>query len=199
MTAASMSAGDDPRWTAFNTTGFACSCGERHIGLFPINLHVPIGWTGSADYEPEEAFRMDRDFLSPSLCVWQDKNFAVRMRLFLSMRGAEPAAFLFTVWAKIDRVEFENYVTALRNNTVEAGEPMSARLMNRLGGFPDTFNLMGTAYQQPGGALPVLLIHGLQVDHMSEPDLIRQQRDGIGVDRMLQLFAAYGHDMGKGQ
>ncbi len=199
MTATNLSAGDDPRWTAFNTKGFACSCGERHVGLFPINLHVPIGWTGATEYEPEEAFRMDRDFMSSTLCVWQGKNFAVRTRLFLTMQGADPAAFLFTVWAKLDRPEFESYIAALRNNRLRAGEPMPARLMNRLGGFPDTFNLMGTAFQQTDGGLPVLLIHGIQAGHLSEPDLIRQQHEGIGVDRMLELFAAYGHDMSKGQ
>jgi hypothetical protein len=119
----------------------------------------------------------------------------VRTRLFLTMRGAEPAAFLFAAWAKIDKLEFENYVAARKNKTLRNGERMSARLVNRIGGFNDTLNLMGSAFHQTDGGLPVLLIHGLQVGQMVEHDLIRQQRDGIGVDRMLQLFAAYGHNM----
>jgi hypothetical protein len=32
---------DDPRWAKFNEEGFACSCGQRHVGLFPIQMQTP--------------------------------------------------------------------------------------------------------------------------------------------------------------
>lgn len=70
-----------------------------------------------------------------------------------------------------------------------------ARLVNRLSGYPDTGNLMGSAFQQEDGAPPILLIHGPQPDNDPKHPLIEEQRQGIGVDRMLELFAAYGHDM----
>ncbi len=84
---------DDPRWGAFNTKGFGCSCGERHAGLFPINLHHPAGWPYAKEYEPDEKLRPDGNFLSANYCVWNGQFFAMRMRLPIQMRGAAPAAF----------------------------------------------------------------------------------------------------------
>ena len=72
---------NDPRWKAFNERGFACACGERHAGLFPINIHHPIGWPGANDYAPDDALRLDGNFLSANFCVWDGKYFAMRMRL----------------------------------------------------------------------------------------------------------------------
>ncbi len=198
MAAGSGSVLDDPRWRAFNEQGFACSCGERHVGLFPIHIETPIGWPGPKEYEPDDALRMDGDFLSSSYCVRQGKYFAVRTRLPLQIIGAVPAAFLYTVWASFDRPDFEGYVDAVRNKRLKNTARARARLVNRLGGFPDTNNLMGTAMQEEDGGPPVLFIHGLQADNRTNHPLIREQREGIGVDRVLELFAAYGHTMNTG-
>lgn len=189
---------DDPRWRAFNGKGFACSCGERHVGLFPIHMHHPVGWPGPKEYEPDEALRMDGDFLSANFCVWEGKYFALRMRLPIQMRGAAPAAFMYTVWASLDRPDFEGYLDARKNNRLKNTSRSRARLVNRLSGFPDTSRLMGTAFQQEDGGPPLLLIHGPQPDNSPDHPLIGEQRHGIGVDRMFDLFAQYGHDMGRG-
>src|SRR5574339_675090 len=90
---------DDPRWRRFNARGFACSCGERHVGLFPIQLHHPAGWPYAKEYEPDENLRLDGNFLSADYCVWNGQYFAMRMRLPIQMRGVAPVAFMFTVWA----------------------------------------------------------------------------------------------------
>lgn len=185
----------DPRWNAFNTQGFQCSCGERHTGLFPINLHHPIGWKGGDEYEPDEPIRMDGDFLSGNFCVVQGKFFAMRMRLPLRMRGAEPAAFMFTVWASLDRGDFEAFHAAYSANKLSTDVKVPARLVNRVGGYPDTFNLMGSAFQELDRAPPILIIHGIQAGPNNAHPLLAEQRFGIDVDRMLELFAAYGHDM----
>jgi hypothetical protein len=186
---------DDPRWRAFNAQGFACSCGERHVGLFPIHMQHPIGWPGPKDYEPDEALRMNGDFLSGNYCVWEGKYFSMRMRLPIQIRGAQPAAFMYTVWASLNRADFEGYLDAVRNRRLNNISRAQARLVNRLSGFPDTFKLMGTAFQQDDGGPPLLLIHGPQPDNNPQHPLIQEQRQGIGVDRMIELFAAYGHDM----
>ncbi len=111
------------------------------------------------------------------------------------MRGAAPAAFTFTVWASVDRPDFEAYLDAKKNNRLSNTSRSLARLVNRLNGFPDTFNLMGTAFQQEDGGPPLLLIHGPQPNNTADHPLILEQRNGIGLDRAMELFAAYGHDM----
>ncbi len=188
----------DPRWNAFNSQGFACSCGERHVGPFPIHLHHPVGWIGADTYEDDNALRMDGDFLSSNFCVLGGKFFAMRMRLPVQLRGAEPTVFLYTVWASMDRVDFESFANAARTGKHAQDFRVSARLVNRVGGYPDTYNLTGSAFQQLDGSPPALLIHGLQAGPNNQHPLLLEQRDGIGVDRMLELFAAYNHDMRNG-
>ena len=185
----------DPRWRAFNSKGFACSCGERHVGLFPIHMHTPMDWPGSKEYANDDDLRMDGDFFSHNLCVWEGKYFAVRMRLPIQIQGAAPAVFLYTVWASLNRADFENYVAARKNGTLNNEAKAPARLINRISGFADTSNLMGVAFQQQDGGQPLLLVLGPQPDNDVNHRLIQEQRNGIGVDRMLELFAEYGHDM----
>ncbi len=189
---------DDPRWNAFNTQGFECSCGERHVGLFAIHLHHPVGWQGADDYAADADLRLDGNFLSSNYCVLDGKFFALRARLPLQMRGAAPAAFMFTVWASLDRIDFEAFTRDYRNNTLSRNNKVRARLVNRVGGYPDSYNLMGTAFQEMDGGPPLLLIHGVQAGVNNEHPLLGEQRHGIGMDRMLELFAAYGHEMRAG-
>ncbi len=188
----------DPRWNTFTRQGFTCSCGDRHTGLFPIHLHHPVGWPGKDEYESDNTLRLDGDFLSANFCVVQGKFFAMRVRLPFLMRGAEPAAFMFTAWASLDRADFEAFIDAYKTGKLDPDTRVRARLVNRVGGFPDSFNLMGSAFQQPDGGPALLLIHGLQAGVNNNHQLMVEQRDGIGVDRMLELFAAYGHDMRSG-
>lgn len=195
MTEIQDSVANDPRWKAFTTTGLNCSCGTVHVGLFPIHLHHPVGWQGGQEYEQDTALRMDGDFLSANFCVLQGKFFAMRMRLPFVIRGAEPSAFMFTAWASMDRPDFEQFVTAYRTGKLTQDVRVPARLVNRVGGFPDSYNLMGSAFQQADGAPPVLMIHGLQAPQNGDHMLLHDQRYGIGMERMLELFEAYGHDM----
>lgn len=187
---------DDPRWQAFNQSGFACSCGERHVGLFPINMLTPLGWKGSQDYDDDANVRLDGTFISANYCVSEGQGYALRMRLPLQMRGAAPAAFMYTVWAAVDRVYFEAYLNAKKAGTLSADNRFGARLVNRIAGYHDTANLVGVGFQQEDGWPPLLLLAGPQpYTNRPEHPIMQDQRNGIDVDKMLELFAAYGHDM----
>ena len=195
MADAPVSVLDDPRWAKFHEEGFACSCGERHVGLFPIQMQTPKGWPGEPVYEPNAALRMDGNFLSQDFCVMEGKYFAMRMRLPVAIRGAEPAAFMYTVWASLNQAEFEVYVDDARRSELRANARAPARLVNNINGYVNSGGLMGSALHQEDGGYPVLLLHGPQPDNDPNHTLLSDQRHGIGVDRMLELFAAYGHDM----
>ena len=186
---------DDPRWRTFNEAGFACSCGQRHVGLFPIHIAAPAGWSGPKEYQDDAALTLDGNFLSNSYCVSEGKYFAARMFLPLQMHGAAPAAFSFTVWASMERADFEALATARKNGTANNRVQARARLVNRLSGFANTMNLMGASFQQEDRPISLLLIAGPQLPELQNHELIQQQKDGIDVNRMLELFAAYGHDM----
>jgi hypothetical protein len=187
---------EDPRWQAFTSSGYACSCGDRHVGLFPINMLAPIGWDGRQDYEPDEEIQLERTFISSNYCVWDGQQFAMRMRLPLQIRGAAPAAFMYTVWAAVDRASLEAYLAAKQMGTLNNETRFGARLINRIAGHHDTSNLIGVAFQQEDGWPPIMLLAGPQ-PYTNRPDhpILAEQRQGIGFDRMLELFAAYDHDM----
>ena len=196
MSATGVSVLDDPRWTAFNRTGFACSCGDTHLGLVPINMLIPLGWSGPTEYQPDEALTLDGDFLSTHYCVSEGRSFALRVRLPLQMLGAAPAAFVYSAWATVSRADFEAYVAAKNAGTLDDTRYVIARLGNRLAGHHDTSNLMGAAFEQTDGGPPVMLLVGPQ-PYTNRPDhpLIAEQRDGIDLDRALELLAIFGHDM----
>ena len=187
---------EDPRWQAFNTSGFTCSCGQQHVGLFAINMLTPLGWGGPQEYAPDEDLRLDGTFISANYCVWEGQNFAMRMRLPLQISGAAPAAFMYTVWAAVDRINLETYLSDKQKGALSQNNRFGARLVNRLAGHHDTSNLVGVAFQEPDGGPPILLLAGPQ-PYTNRPDhpILAEQRQGISLDRALELFAAYGHDM----
>ena len=119
----------------------------------------------------------------------------VFQRLPVAIRGAEPAAFMYTVWASLNQAEFEVYVDDARRSELRANARAPARLVNNINGYVNSGGLMGSALHQEDGGYPVLLLHGPQPDNDPNHTLLSDQRNGIGVDRMLELFVAYGHDM----
>lgn len=195
MTAAALNPAQDARWLEFNQIGFACACGQHHVGLFPIHMLAPVGWTGRRDYAPDDALNLNGDFLSENFCVWQGQHYAMRMRLPIQIRGASPAAVMFTVWASVSRADMEACVEARKAGAYRGATQFSARLVTRIAGYAETSNLTGIAFQQPDGSQPLLLVAGPQPGANPGHALIADQRNGIGLDRVLELFAAYGHDM----
>lgn len=195
MIDAALNTADDPRWLELNHVGLACACGQRHLGLFPIHMLAPVGWTGAREYKADEALNLDADFLSENYCVWRGQHFAVRMRLPIQIRDAAPAALVFTVWASLTRPEIEAYAASRSIHGARSTAHLNARLLSRIAGYAETSNLSGIALQQADGTLPLLLVTGPQPGANPSHALITDQGNGIGLDRALEIYAAYGHDM----
>jgi hypothetical protein len=182
------------KWAQLNADGVACSCGERHVGLFALVFLRPPGWTGAPDPEPNSALRMDGNFLSQDFCVMEGKYFAVRMIVPLPIQGISPPAAPLAVWASLDRADFEAFVGALAENRHDKPERMQARLITRVGGYPDTFGLMGQAFPQADGP-PLLVLERNQAPGLAGGQLVSEHRDGATFDRLLDVYAAHQHDM----
>jgi hypothetical protein len=187
--------GADPRWERWHGAGLACSCGERHVGLFALKFLTPPGWTGASTPQPPGSLRMDGDFLSDDLCVMQGRYFAMRMSLPLPIRGAPPPAVLLSVWAAVERASFDHLRTARPTGMPSESDPQDpARLLTRIGGYPDTSGLMGRAFAQPDGP-PLLVLEKAQPGSFGIHPLITEHREGATLDRVFEVFAAQGHDM----
>jgi len=186
---------NDPRFKALNGgAGLQCSCGERHAEMFPIHLLKPIGWTSSEKYEPNEALRMDGDFMSFEYCVREGKYFCLRMILPLPIRGAPEQAMATTVWCAVNKPDFEAYLAAKQSGKLNDKARAPARLVNNLAAFPLTVNIMGVAGQNPQG-LPLFLSATDQQGFANDHQLLVEQRQGITLDRLFEIYAAHGHDM----
>lgn len=184
----------DPRWVQLNGGGVACSCGERHVGLFALTYLRPPGWTGAPAFEPISALRMDGDFLSQDFCVMEGKFFAMRMVLPLPIRDVSPPALPLLVWASLNRADFEAHLAALTEKRQDKPGRSQARLITRIGAYPDTFGLMGQAFPQADGP-PLLVIDRNQAPGAAGGPLISEHRDGATLDRLFDIYAAHQHDM----
>src|SRR5262249_38464044 len=60
---------------------------------------------------------------------------------------------------------------------------------NRLRGYPDTFNLKCQVHPRSGRRRPYIQLE--PIDH----PLVREQRNGITFDRLLEIYAIHGHDL----
>jgi hypothetical protein len=185
----------DPRWRRLHGDGVPCSCGERHLGLFALSFLRPPGWQGSPTPEPAGALRMDGDFLSEDLCVIQGRYFAMRMSLPLPVRGAPPPAAMLSVWAAVERPSFDHLRSARPTGMPSESDPQDpARLLTRIGGYPDTSGLMGRAFAQPDGP-PLLVLERAQPNGFGVHPLITEHREGITLDRLFEVYAAQNHAM----
>jgi hypothetical protein len=187
-------ASNDPRWVKFNGPGLKCSCGETHVGLISLSMLRPAGFPATVAQEPDAALRMDGNFLSTNYCVWEGKFFAIRMSMPMLIQGVPPPALLLSVWASVDEPSFKAYIAAVDGKTLNDKAQAQARLINRIGGFPDTFGILGVAFQQPNEAPLFLALNGPDGKPGTNP-IINEQRHGITLDRLFEIYAANNHDM----
>lgn len=186
---------NDPRWLALNGgAGLQCSCGERHAEMFPIHLLKPIGWPGPDDYQPDEALKTDGDFLSFQYAVREGKYFCLRMILPLPIKGAPQQALVLSVWCAVNKVDFEAYVANQKAGTLNDKARAPARLVNNLATYPTTVNIMGIAAQNPQD-LPLFLSAMDQEGFSNDHPLFVEQRQGLTLDRLFEIYTAHGHDM----
>lgn len=185
---------NDPRWVKFNGPGLKCSCGETHVGLIALSMLRPAGFPATAPVEPNSALRMTGNFISKDYCVWDGKYFSIRMSMPMAIQGVPAPALLLSVWASVDEANFKAYVAAVSGSTLNPQAQAQARLVNRIAGFPDTFGLMGVAFQQPNEPPVFLALHGPDGKESSNP-LIPEQRNGVTLDRLFEIYAENNHDM----
>jgi hypothetical protein len=184
----------DPRWIKLNGPGLRCSCGEHHVGLITLSMLKPAAWPGDAAPEPNSALRMTGNFISKDYCVWDGKYFAIRMSLPLAIQGIPAPAALLSVWGSVDGSAFKAYVEAVNAGALNSSAQAQARLVNRIAGFPDTFGLLGAAFQQPGEPPLFLVLTGADGKPSDNP-LIFEERNGITLDRLFEIYAENNHDM----
>src|SRR5262245_56756972 len=114
---------------------FTCpKCGRSHQGFPNLHYASPNYVNQIPEYE-----RPKRVFLTEDLCVIDDKDFFVRCRLLLPVRGISEE-FGWGVWSTLSEANFHRYQQHF-DEDMSGCSPMFGYLSNRLPDYPDTLNL----------------------------------------------------------
>jgi hypothetical protein len=178
----------DPRWIRLQN-GWCCSgCGVWHTGLFDLVADHPESWSGDGIRIPNSEMRVEPNILSDDFCIVDGDQFFIRCVLQLPIIGARNQRFGYGVWSSLSKTNFVSYVEAF--NDAEDGPigPWFGWFSNRLRGYPDTFLLKCKVHPRNGRQRPTLELepsaHPLSVEH----------HEGIGFDRILELYDLNGHE-----
>ena len=183
----------DPRWNQLRSRAWKCtSCGETHRGLFDLGCAKPDAWPDSEEYSPNSAAKDATHCLTEDFCVLNGEHYFVRCVLELPLVGAPGEAFGFGVWSTLSKKNFEIY-----QETFDSGEqgdlgPWFGWFSNRLKGYPDTLNLKCRVHPKAGRQRP-----WIELEPSGHP-LAQESRDGITYERLLEIYAAYGHGIAGG-
>ena len=149
----------------------------------------PDAWPGPDTLQPNSAVRKSKHFLSEDFCVLNGEHHFVRCRLPLPIVGSQGATFGFGVWSSLSAKNFQTYVTLFGRRKIPGSNPWFGWFSNGLIGYPDTFNLKCHVHPQQLRQRPLIELE--PTDH----PLAVEQRDGISFDRLLEIYAANGHDI----
>jgi hypothetical protein len=157
--------------------------------MFDLGADAPDHWGAVESVEPNNALRLDGDFLSEDFCVIDGESFLVRCLFEIPVRGFE-RKFGYGCWSTLSRENFNLYVEGFDDGACADAGPWFGWFSNSLRGFEETLNQPCRVSPRPGRQRPVI---GLE-----DPDhqLARAQDEGITPERLLELYAAYGHGPG---
>ena len=181
---------DDIRWRRLTRTGLRCgSCDELHKGLFDLAADAPAQWSGTEDPEPNSALGDRTTALTHDFCVIEGQGQFVRCVLRLPIMGGKDEFFGYGVWSSLSAKNFEIYRDTFDSR--EQGElgPWFGWFCSNLKGYPETVGMKCKVHPQSEGKRPLIELE--PTDH----PLSVEQRDGVTLDRLLEIFALNGHDL----
>jgi len=183
---------DDIRWHRLTRAGFVCAtCRETHVGLFDLGCDAPEPWPEAPTVEPNSALVGRSHVLTQDFCIVEGRDYFIRCVCRLPIVGAAEDEYLaYGVWSTLSPRNFEVYRDTFDSGEQEGLGPWFGWFSNRLKGYPDTLNMKCQVKPRAGRQRPFL-----ELESTAHP-LAVEQRDGISLDRLLEIFALNGHDLG---
>jgi len=129
-----------------------------------------------------------QNILTEDFCILDGEHFFVRCVLPLPIPEPTDTQFRYGVWATLSKTNFDLYLRTFDSMQVELG-PLFGWFSNRLKGYPDTTNLKCQIRPQDKRNGPAIELQP------SEHPLSLEQRNGITLDRLLEIYALNGHDL----
>jgi len=183
---------DDSRWRRLHDRQVACpTCAGVHTGVFDLACGKPDPFPEVDAYSPNAAVLTSTHFLSPDFCVLDGEHHFVRCILQLPIVGATNEPFGYGVWSKLAKADFARYTESFDRGEQGGLGPWPGWLSNRLVGYPDSLGLTCRVHPRNGRQRPIVeLTPG---DH----PLAVEQRHGVSFDRLLEIYALNGHELGR--
>lgn len=161
---------------------FNCAtCGQVHHGLPSFGAEAPESYYRLA---PDE--RSQRGDLGSDDCVIDEQYFFIRGGIEIPIHGhAEP--FVWGVWVSISLACYETWVRTFDAPERAQTPPLFGWLNTRLAPYPETLSLKTHVHLRDGGIRP-----SIQLEPTDHP-LAVEQREGIAVERVTQIYAMLVH------
>jgi hypothetical protein len=183
----------DPRWRRLHDPSVVCRvCGQRHAGVFEMNMDKPLQWQGGERHEGDASDIDPRNYLLEDFCVIDNRQFFIRAVIELPILGGEGAKLSFSAWVSVSASDFDRYGDSFASPDQTSLGTISGRLANRIGSFPETLDLSCAVRPQKGDLRPLVFIDS--TDH----PLAMAQRNGLSFEKLLDFYAASNHDMRPG-
>ena len=161
---------------------FKCrSCDEWHEGMPHIAMMAP-----SYYYGVPLADRDTRSRLTSDVCIIDDIYFFVRGCLELPVLG-EADPFVWGVWVSLSKESFRQYTDHFDDAKQSHIGPFFAWLASELPLYPSTQLLKTLLHLRDDGIRPRIELES--TDH----PLSVEQRTGITVDRVAEIYAYHEH------
>jgi hypothetical protein len=162
---------------------WTCKCCDRSFDTLPMSygIDAPRNWFALS--VTERAIRAE---LSDDACIIDGKEFYVRGCVEIPVLHSTET-FVWGVWVSVSEESFR-YIHEKRNAPIADDEPPRfAWLDTWIQGYPDPTYIKCHLYLRSGNLRPRIVLEP------TDYPLAVEQRQGINVDRVKQIFADSSH------
>lgn len=161
---------------------FKCvSCDEWHEGMPSFGWDAPLLYYGIPEGERDK-----RCELTTNTCVIDGEYSFVRGCIEIPVIDADEP-FVWGVWVSLSQPNFEEFLTLLDQSKRSQHGPYFGWLSANFKNYPDAENLKTMVHLRNDGIRPYIELE--PTDH----PLAVEQREGITVQRVAEIYAEYMH------
>ena len=165
---------------------FKCnSCSKWHEGMPAFGAEAPLAY-----YYVPPADREKRCVLGSDTCVIDGETFYVLGCLEIPVDG-EPEPFSWGVWVSLSKSSFDEFLGCFDRHERSQVGPFFGWLSAELPLYTSTVSLKTRVHLRDNGIRPYI-----ELEPTNHP-LAIEQRTGIPVDRVAEIFAHYEHGQGQ--
>ena len=163
---------------------FKChSCDETHVGMPTFGADKPLSYFAVPQDERDTRCDVGSDD-----CVIDGDSFFVRGCIEIPVHGYS-VPFVWGVWASLSKDSFNTWVSAFGKQKRSHIGPFFGWLNAWLKPYPDTVNLKTKVHLRDDGIRPFIELEP------TEHPLAVEQRNGISVNRVAEIYSIMMHDM----